>query len=379
MKRQMLFAAMLLTGSLATSLSHSLPRETQGTSTTSVFHSTAQPGADDNKGGHLDDPILHPISVRFAAFTGPEHGERTDYVTRFQSALEKYLAGRGVTPGRSEWSITGQVLHVEGPDTPFLALVSLYRGNRLMACWSGHADSVFHFNDRLSNPALHRNGLAGEIGDRLRVALGSLEAQRALHNRLETLHPDDMKLSLESQEVAGNGVAAAITSGMPVNARSDARLRLRLECKGAKAVIALAEDRTGRWIPLYVPDQEESAFADGTLSFPLNVKAAFNGAESVTVWVVSADRDAFRKAASGVGAAPPETAKGEAHDDAHEGANAIQVISGAPEQAELWQRNPMLRDLILGNGGDFHAIRFTLRHSASLKTQFEAAAARNNG
>ena len=75
--------------------------------------------------------------------------------------------------------------------------------------------------------------------------------------RLDALNGDGMKVQLESAKTANGRDIAQIRSGDTVTARTDARLRFQVDYPRAKAVIALGQDHSGRWVSLFVPDQEE--------------------------------------------------------------------------------------------------------------------------
>lgn len=306
------------------------------------------------------------LTFRLGTFTGiGSEGEREPPELRFREALKRALLR--VDPAiqftedrrrASDGIVSGQVCHVNGPDTPYLIQVFLFQDRNgkpgsLQGIWSGSAASIFLFSDRMQRPDVHPGGIAGDIAERLIEA--AQPNGRSIADALSGLHPGSLRVVMES----GSRKETAIRDGGSVEGTRGENLRLRAELRGAKSVTVLARDRSGRWYGLFLPEREVGAFADGAVSVPLRLPGAAAG-ESLTVWVVAGLQDEWTKPLPGrrtrtelrlpTGAGRADT--------------PVQVLSGmgASRSEPAWGDNPVLRSLAEpGAEARFAALRFTLR------------------
>lgn len=345
------------------------------------------------------------VKIRVGRFSAvPGTGQASEaYITKFEEALQRAFGKLTRSPielvegsgDKADLVLSGSIAHVEGANTPFLVSVNLHRIVRgkagdLVGCWTGYASSVFAFS---ANPAMHPKGLCGELAERIqRVALITAR-QNKIGENLKRLQAGSLNVRLQSGSQVESrdgfitfkgGVEAdtndvKVTSGSNYTIQGGTRLRLRADAQTDTGMMVLGRDKTGQWIPVYLPDVQD-ARSNGRLDTTLELRSLFETSNEVTLWVVSGIPSSFLKknapnAENEVDAAPDSTAP-KAGRNTREGqlqprtvqqpSSLVQVLSGAylQEHDLDWLLNLGLTELSEPDAPDrFQAVKFTLRRA----------------
>jgi len=329
------------------------------------------------QGNEASREITQPkrkLTVRITPFMSfPSQKETKSAATaQFQAALLKSLqksapnvqviVGSG---GKADCQISGQVVHFEGPDTPFLVNVALNaEGGQKTALgyWSGSAASVFHFSDRMRHPTGHPNGLAGDLAERIIQTGRGWHKQRQLSENLMRLPAENVRVSLLTPATNNDKPAkeneSPITAGSRISVPSGQGVRLRVTLPNSRSVVVLGQTPAGKLLPLFVPVADEGAFPDGTISLPLDSGVAFRFGEIVKVWVVVGAPEAWVKSRTG-----KVSGKNDEPTSAEPSNAPVQVMSALSASSEqtAWSELPGLVELAEGaKPGRFLALSFEM-------------------
>jgi hypothetical protein len=266
----------------------------------------------------------------------------------------------------------------------------------LVSCYTGFAASVFAFSP---NPAMHPKGLCGEFAERIqRIALIT-GRQNKIGENLARLQAGPLKVTLqggsqvedrggeprhdEFVQFKGGQVTdtneVAVRSGSTYTIQGGTRLRLRADAQTDTGMMVLGRDKTGQWIPVYLPDAQDGR-ANGRLDTMLELRSLFETSNEVSLWVVSGIPQSFLKknapktenevdAALGGAARKAGTSIREGQlqpRTVQQPSSLVQVLSGAYLQDNDldWLLNLGLTELSEPDAPErFNAVKFTLRRA----------------